>query len=215
MTAVIDPLYRSRSGAGAELGRQAYKRLRPPIVVVGVTPTGVEIAASAAKALDVPFDVVVTAHVRMEGLGILGAVAEDANAVLDSAFQPRFGVMQALDEAIERARRVVKTDRVLFRGQRPLRSVTGMDVAVVDGHLTVPWKVLAAAAAILEAHPRHVVVAAPVSTQSVQERLRARRLEFVCPTVLADPEGHPRPFGDPDDPSAERLRSIIIAREAA
>lgn len=212
---MIDPLYRSRSGAGADLGRQVYKRVRPPFVVVGVTPTGVEIAASAAKALDVPFDVVIAAHVRMEGLGILGAVAEDANAVLDPAFQPRFGVMAALNEAIERARRVVKTDRVLFRGQRPLRSVAGMDVAVVDGHLTVPWKLLAATEAILEAHPRHVVVAAPVSTQSVQERLRARRLDFVCPTVLADPAGHPRPFGDPDDPSAERLRSIIIAREAA
>lgn len=212
---MIDPLYRSRSGAGAELGRQVYKRLRPPVVVVGVTPTGVEIAAGAAKALDVPFDVVVTAHVRMEGIGILGAVAEDANAVLDSAFQPRFGVMQALNEAIERARRVVKTDRVLFRGQRPLRTVAGVDVAVVDGHLTVPWKVLAATEAILEGHPRHVIIAAPVSTQSVQERLRARRVEFLCPTVLPDPGGHPRPFGDPDDPSAERLRSIIIAREAA
>lgn len=212
---MIAPLYRSRSGAGADLGRQVYKRVRPPFVVVGVTPTGVEIAASAAKALDVPFDVIIAAHVRMEGLGILGAVAEDANAVLDPAFQPRFGVVAALNEAIERARRVVKTDRVLFRGQRPLRSVAGMDVAVVDGHLTVPWKLLAATEAILEDHPRHVVVAAPVSTQSVQERLRARRLDFVCPTVLADPAGHPRPFGDPDDPSAERLRSIIIAREAA
>ncbi|MDH3568654.1 MAG: hypothetical protein OER89_00550 [Gemmatimonadota bacterium] len=212
---MIDPLYRSRSGAGADLGRQVYKRVRPPVVIVGVTPTGVEIAASAAKALEVPFDVIVAAHVRMEGLGILGAVAEDANAVLDPAFQPRFGVVESLNEAIERARRVVKTDRVLFRGQRPLRSVTDMDVVVVDGHLTLPWKVLAATEAILEARPRYVVVAAPVSTQSVQERLRVRRLEFVCPTVLPDPAGHPRPFGDPQDPSAERLRSIIIAREAA
>jgi len=49
----------------------------------------------------------------------------------------------------------------------------------------------------------------------VQNRIRARRFEFVCPTLLKDPSGHPKPFGDPQDPSAERLRSIVVAREAA
>jgi hypothetical protein len=43
----------------------------------------------------------------------------------------------------------------------------------------------------------------------------AYKFEFVCPTVVLDPEGHPRPFGDPQDPSAERLRSIVVARQAA
>ncbi len=88
-------------------------------------------------------------------------------------------------------------------------------MVIVDGHLTAPWKTLAAVEAIKDKGPAYIMVASPVSTQPVHERMRARRLQFVCPSVLMDPAGHPRPFGDPQDPSAERLRSIVVAREAA
>lgn len=211
----VEALYPSRSGAGALLGRQLYQRTGPPVLIFGVSPSGVEVAAAAAQALNATFDVIVAAHVRLEGIGIIGAVAEDADAVIDAEFQPRFGILEALEEAIDRARRAVKTERLLFRGQRPLREVEGANVVIVDGHLTTPWKVLAAAAAVRRGEPQHVLIAAPVSTQSVQERLRARRMDFVCPSVVLDPAGHPRPFGDPQDASAERLRSIIVARQAA
>ena len=185
------------------------------MVVIGIAPEGVEVAASAAAAMQCKFDVVVTAHIRFEGLGIVGALAEDGGAVLDTAFQPRFGLMEVLNDAIDKARRVVKTERLLFRGQRPLKSVEGLSVVVVDGHMTSPWKALAAVEAISAERPEAILIAAPVSTQSVQEHLRARRVEFACPTVLLDPAGHRWPFGDPRDPSAERLRSIVIARDAA
>jgi predicted phosphoribosyltransferase len=184
------------------------------VVVLGITPSGVEIAASASKAMDTAFDVVVATHVRLDGLGIVGAIAEDGRAALDPAFEPRFGIMESLNAAIDRARRAVKRERLLFRGQRSLRSVTGMDVVVVDGHLTSPWKALAVVNAVSEGEPAHILIAAPVGTQSVQEHLSARKVEFVCPTIIVDPAGHPRPFGDPEDPSSERLRSIVVARES-
>jgi predicted phosphoribosyltransferase len=211
----VEALYPSRSGAGAELGAQLYKRLTPPTVVLGVTPSGVEVAASAALAMSTEFDVIVGAHIRLEGIGIVGAMAEDADAVLDPEFQPRFGMIEALDEAMERARRAIKTERLLFRGQRPLRSVEGANVIIVEGHATSPWKVLAAAEAIRDQRPKRIFIAAPVGTEAVESRIRARRFEFVCPTIVPEPTGHPRPFGDPQDPSAERLRSIVVAREAA
>jgi predicted phosphoribosyltransferase len=175
----------------------------------------VEIAANAAQAMTCRFDVVVAAHVRMEGMGIVGALAEDSDAVLDPEFQPRFGVMDALNDGIERARRAVKSERLLFRGPRPLQPVMGMTVVVVEGQLTTPWKALAAATAVQEAGAAGVVVAAPVCTQFIQDLYSAKRVELVCPSVLMDPAGHPQPFGDPQDPSAERLRSIVVAREAA
>ncbi|MGD2136205.1 MAG: hypothetical protein PVF27_08595, partial [Gemmatimonadales bacterium] len=205
MTAAAEPqaLYPTRSGAGAMLGNQIYKRVQQPMLLIGVTPTGVEIAASASKGIGCSFDVIVAAHVRIENLGIIGAVAEDSDAVLDPEFQPRFNVIDTLDEAIDRARRAVKTERLLFRGPRPLRTVQGMNVVVVEAHLVTPWKVLAAAEAIRAQEPARVLAAAAVSTQAVQERMRARKVDFICPSVIMDPGGHPRPFGDPQDPSAE------------
>lgn len=210
-----DPLFPSRSAAGAELGRLLYRRVSAPTVLVGVTPRGVEIAFHASKVMGSPFDVVVTSYIRVTGLGIVGAVAEDADAELDPAFHPRFGLLATLTEAIDKARRAVKTERLLYRGHRPIRSVEGAEVVLVEGPLTSPWKALAAVQAMRPYVPKRALVAAPVATQAVHDRLDARRLEFVCPHVVQDSGGHPRPFAEQDDPSAERLRSIVVARDAA
>jgi predicted phosphoribosyltransferase len=109
----------------------------------------------------------------------------------------------------------VKTERLLFRGQRPLRSLDDVNVVVVDGQLVSPWKALAAAAAAQQLGALKVFVAAAACTQAVQERIRARKYDLVCPTVVLEPEGHPRPFGDPVDANSARLRSIVLARQAA
>jgi predicted phosphoribosyltransferase len=208
-------LYPTRSAAGAVLARQLYQRCIPPVILLGVTPTGVEIAASATEAIAATFDVIVGAHVRIEGYGIVGAVAEDSDAVIDQRFQPRFELVDPLNEAIDKARRAVKSERLLFRGQRRIRELADQTVVVIDGHVTNPWKLLAAAQTVQRLEARRVLVAAAVATEAVKERVLAYKFEFVCPTVVLDPEGHPRPFGDPQDPSAERLRSIVVARQAA
>lgn len=210
-----EPLYSSRVAAGAALGRLLYQRTRPPVILWGVTPSGVEIAAAAAQAMTCKFDVVVGSHVRLEKEGIVGAMAEDADAVLDPRFNPKFDALRTVEEAIDRSRRAIKTERLLFRGQRPLRNVTEATVIIVDGHVTNPWKVLAAVACAEPMRPKSIIVAAAVSTNPVKEKVRSRRIEFVCPTVLMDAKGHPMPFGDPQDANAERLRSIVVARQAA
>jgi predicted phosphoribosyltransferase len=184
-------------------------------MLLGVTPTGVEIAASAAQGTTSGFDVVVGAHVRLDPHGVIGAVAEDSDAVIDHYFEPRFDMLDPLHEAIDRARRAVKSERLLFRGQRHIRDLRDQSVAVVDGHVTAPWKLLAAARSAVELGARHVVVAAAVATQAVKERVATYKYDFICPSVVMDPAGHPHPFGDPEDPSAERLRSIVVARQAA
>jgi predicted phosphoribosyltransferase len=209
------PLYPTRSGAGAFLGRQLGQRILKPVLLLGITPSGVEIAAAAAQAMGCDFDVVVASHVRMEGLGIIGAIAEDSPAVTDSEFQPRFGMMEALEEAMDRARRAIKTERILFRGQRPLHGLSDTNVVIMDGNLTSPWKALAAAEAATQAGAMTVAVAAAASTSVVQEHLRNRRITLICPAIVMDHTGHPNPFGDPTDASAERLRSIVVARQAA
>ncbi len=207
--------YPTRVGAGSMLGRTLSQRFQPPIVLLGISPTGVEVAAAAAKALNCGFDVIVGAHIRLQGVGIIGAVAEDGDAVLDPDFAPRFAQMDALNDAIDHARRAIKTERLLFRGPRPMRSVEGAIAVIIDGQIVSPWKVLAAAEVARAGGALRVAVAAPVSTQQVQERIRFRKFDFICPSVLMDPEGHKHPFGDPVDASAERLRSIVVARQAA
>ena len=210
-----EALYPTRMGAGSHLGRQLYSRFPGPVILVGITPTGVEVAAAASKAMSCSFDVIVGAHIRLDDAGVIGAIAEDGDAILDPDFAPSFALMDKLDEAIDRARRAIKAERLLFRGQRNLRSMDGANVVIVDGQIVSPWKVLAAADVAQKMGAARVGIAAPVSTQPVQERIRARKFDFISPSILLDAEGHSRPFGDPEDPSAERLRSIVVARQAA
>lgn len=212
---VQNALYPSRSAAGAALGRHLLPRGRPPLTVWGLTPTGVEIAASASQALDCAFDVVVGAQIRLVPAGVIGAIVEDGEAVLDPDFEPKFGMIDSLNEAIEQARRSIKTERLLFRGQRPIRPANDHTVYIVDANVTRAWKLLAAAGLAEKMGASRVVIATAVGTQAVKERVMARRLEFACPSIVIDPEGHPEPFGDPQDPNAERLRSIVLARQAA
>jgi hypothetical protein len=60
-----------------------------------------------------------------------------------------------------------------------------------------------------------VIIATPVATEVAAERIRARRYDFVCPTLIMDAEGHPVPYGDSVGDSPERLKSIMIAHQAA
>ena len=214
-TAEAAPVYPSRAAAGAVLGRLLCQRCDPPLLLLGVTPTGVEIAASAAKGTSAAFDVIVGAHVRVEGHGIVGAIAEDADAVIDRMFNPTFEMLDTLHDAIDKARRAVKSERLLFRGQRQLRPLAGHNVAVIDGHAVTPWKLLAAAHGALVMGADRVFVAAAVATQAVKDKVFAYKYDFICPTIVFDPSGHPRPFGEGQDGGAERLRSIVVARQAA
>ncbi len=208
-------LYATRMSAGSTLGRQLYQRVRKPTVMWGITPSGVEIAAAAAEAMKCTFDVVVTSTLRVEGVGVVGALAEDAKAVFDPAFKPTFDKMEVVDQALDRSRRVIKQERLLFRGQRALFDVADACVVIVDAQVTSPWKVLAAAECAQAMRPAQVVIAAAVCTQVCSERFHSRRLEVVCPSVVMDPNGHPNPFGDFKDASSERLKSIVVARHAA
>jgi len=62
---------------------------------------------------------------------------------------------------------------------------------------------------------KKIAIATPVATESAADRIRARLFDFICPTIVAMPEGHPAPYGDAGGDTPERLKSIMIAHQAA
>ena len=185
-------------------------------VLLGITPEGVEVAAHAAKAMGVQFDVIVAAFIRLgSNLAPIGAMAEAADAELDPDFQPGGGLIDKLSSAIDESRARVKQDLILYRTQRPLKSLAGRTAVIVDGQVVYPWKVLAAAKAVEQQGARDVVVATPVATEKAAERIRARQYPLVCPSIVMEPEGHPTPYADSVGDAPERLKSIMIAHQAA
>lgn len=209
-------LYPTRSSAGALLGQQIASRGYQSSILLGITPEGVEIAAHAAKAVGAQFDVIVASFIRLGAkLAPIGAMAESAPAEMDPDFQPGMNLLEKLQAAIDESRARVKQDLVLYRTQRPVKKLDGRTAVIVDGQIVWPWKVLAAAKAAQGLGARDVVIATPVAAQPAADRIRARQYPLVCPSVVMEQEGHPSPYGDIGKDDPERLRSIMIAHQAA
>jgi putative phosphoribosyl transferase len=211
-----ESLYPTRSSAGAQLGQQLASRGYVGCMLLGITPEGVEIAANAAKAMGGQFDVLVASFIRLgRGVAPIGAIAEQVPSEMDPDFQPGAGMLDKLEAAIDESRAQVSRDQVLYRTQRPVKPLSGRVAVIVDGQVVWPWKVLAAAKAAEQLGAKRALIAAPVATRDAAERIYARRYEFICPTVVAEPGGHPSPYGDLAGETPERLRSIMIAHQAA
>jgi predicted phosphoribosyltransferase len=148
-------------------------------------------------------------------LAPIGAIAESAPSEMDPDFLPAGNLLSKLEAAIDESRARISQDLVLYRTMRPVRTLTGRVAIIVDGQVIWPWRVLAAAKAAEQLAAKRIVIATPVATQAAAERIRARRFEFVCPSVVMDAKGHPSPFGDATGETPERLRSIMIAHQAA
>jgi putative phosphoribosyl transferase len=211
-----DSLYPTRAAAGAMLGQQISARGHIGCMLLGITPEGVEIAANAAKAMGGQFDVLVAAFIRLaSNVPPVGAIAEQVPSEMDPDFQPGMSIIDKLSEAIDESRARVSQDLVLYRTQRPVKTLKGKVAVIVDGQVIWPWRVLAAAKAAEQLGAQRIVIATPVATQAAAERIYARRMELVCPTIVMDKSGHPSPYGDASGETPERLRAIMIAHQAA
>src|ERR1041385_2708832 len=142
-------------------------------------------------------------------------VREPPPAEMDPDFQPGMNLLEKLQAAIDESRARVKQDLVLYRTQRPVKKLEGRTAVIVDGQIVYPWKALAAAKAVEGLGAREVVIATPVAAQPAADRIRARQYPLVCPSVVMEQEGHPSPYGDAGADAPERLKSIMIAHQAA
>jgi predicted phosphoribosyltransferase len=211
-----DSLYPTRMAAGALLGQQLASRGYLGCILLGITPEGVEIAAHAARAMGAQFDVLVAAFIKLgSNLAPIGAIAESAPSEMDPDFQPSGALLDKLATAIDESRARVSQDLILYRTQRPVKKIAGRIAVIVDGQVVYPWRVLAAAKVADQQGAKQVVIATPVATHAAVERIAARRYEVVCPSVVLTAEGHPSPYGDMAGDTPERLKSIMIAHQAA
>src|SRR5438045_8005193 len=122
-------------------------------------------------------------------------MAESAPAEMDPDFQPGMNLLEKLQAAIDESRARVKQDLVLYRTQRPVKSLQGRTAVIVDGQIVWPWKALAAAKAVEGLGAKEVVIATPVAAQPAADRMRTRQYALVGPSVVTAEEGAPSPAG--------------------
>jgi putative phosphoribosyl transferase len=143
-------------------------------VVLGLPRGGIPVAAEVAAALRVPVGVFVARKLNAPGrqeLGI-GAVAEGLGKPVVSPAAHQLGLSAAeLDMLVERARAELARRVSLYRAGRPLPTIGGKDVVLVDDGLATGVTAEAALRALRDRRPKRLVLAVPVCAREPADRL--------------------------------------------
>ncbi|MFM7055291.1 MAG: phosphoribosyltransferase [Planctomycetota bacterium] len=173
----------------SEAGRRLAEKIRGLgvngfTIVLGLPRGGVPVAAEVARLLEAPLDVLVVrklGHPCNPELA-LGAIAEDGVKVLnhDLAEGAQDVSASVHAENLEVRKRVRR-----FRGGRPLPSLHGRTVILVDDGLATGASMQAAVLAARQKHPAILVVAVPVGPPEVLRSIHAVADRVIC---LQSPE---------------------------
>lgn len=175
------PLFEDRAEAGAHLSaRLADFEDKKDTVVLGLPRGGVVVAATVAKALNLPLEVLIARKIGAPGDPefAIGAVGEGGEVVLapDAARRAAEGdIARAVERELREAKRRVRR----FRGRRKL-DLRGKTVILVDDGVATGHTMAAAIRHARALAAREVVVAAPVIAAREMERLASEADRVVC-----------------------------------
>lgn len=174
--------FRDRHDAGARLAERLAKYSARNLLVLGLAPGGVVVAAEIARALNAPLDVIVARQLgapTSQELAI-GAVTADGgryynDALIRELAIPRTYVERVTGREMIAARR--QQDALRLKA-RP--SVTGRSVILVADGLANSAMMIAATRSVQARYPARIVVAVPIAAQAPCEELQAEADEVVC-----------------------------------
>ena len=166
-------MFHDRTQAGAALAAAMPElRKKPNVTVIGLARGGVEVAAEAARLLDLPLDVLCVRKVGTPGHPELamGAVAPQGERYTNRRVAGRLTAAQ-VDAAYDQATAEAREMDERLRAATPMMLV-GRTAVIVDDGAATGASIRAALAAVRNAGARQTVIALPVLPRLAVERLQ-------------------------------------------
>ncbi len=182
--------FENRTEAGRFLATKLmHYANRPDVLVLALPRGGVPVAYEVAQALNAPLDVFVVRKLGVPGHEemAMGAVAMGHVRVLSQEIinglaisKPQVEAVVAAEEAeLERRER-------LYRGDRPMPTIRGRTVILVDDGLATGASMWAAVIALKKFEPSRIVVAVPTAARETCAQFEREVDEVVC-AITPDP----------------------------
>ena len=182
--------FRNRTEAGQFLATKlaAYAG-RPEVLVLALPRGGVPVGFEVARALDAPLDVFLVRKLGVPGHEELamGAIASGGVRVLNQEVVEMLHIPEGVIAAVadEEQRELERRERA-YRGDRPVPSVRGRTVILVDDGLATGSSMRAAATALRQRGPARIVVAVPTAAPETCNEFKTEVDEIVC-AITPDP----------------------------
>ncbi|MDA8157316.1 MAG: phosphoribosyltransferase family protein [Actinomycetota bacterium] len=205
-------IFRDREESGKLLARKlGHYKDKGGVLVIGLPRGGVVVAYEAAKALNVPLEVLI-----LRKLGVpwqpelaMGAVSETGEVVLNENIISAYGIQKdELGKEIERQKKEIARRKYLLRGGKGLPSLKGKTVILIDDGVATGATIKAAIEAVRAAQAGRLVVAVPVAPPETALELEAVSDEFIClevPPMLLSIGSHYRNFEQVEDETVAKL----------
>ncbi|MFE4478829.1 MULTISPECIES: phosphoribosyltransferase [Streptomycetaceae] len=175
-----------RSAAGHQLALSLAPllggRAGAELVVLGLAPGGLPVAAEVAESLGAPLDATVVRPLAVPGHDRpVGAIADGDPPLLDRYALESLGITSAeLDASVKRERVEVHRREALYRPGRARLPLCGRIAVLVSDGLTDALTARAALHALAADHPERLILAAPVGDARIAADLRRDVDAVVC-----------------------------------
>ncbi|MEK0083300.1 phosphoribosyltransferase [Benzoatithermus flavus] len=178
-------MFADRRDAGQRLGQHLQELGLADPLVLALPRGGVAVGLEVAKALGAPLDVVLVRKIGAPWHKELAAGAvvdgDQPELVLNNDVVRGYGIDESyLEDEMARQLEEIERRRRLYLGGRQRPRITGRTAIVVDDGIATGATVRAALHAVRRAGPRELVLAVPVASPEVLDRLAADADRIVC-----------------------------------
>ncbi len=176
--------FRDRRAAGKILAAKlsAYAN-QPNVLVLALPRGGVPVAFEVAKVLHAPLDVTIVRKLGVPGQEELamGAIATGGVRILNDDVLQFLNIPEELiDKIATHEQHELERRERLFRGDRPLYSIFGRTVILVDDGIATGATMHAAVAALKQLGPASIIIAVPTAAPSTCDEFANEVDEIVC-----------------------------------
>jgi predicted phosphoribosyltransferase len=204
--------FADRSAAGRALAGRLQSFAGSDVVVLALPRGGVPVGAEVARALHAPLDVFVVRKLGVPGHEELamGAIASGQIRVLNADVVEWYGLSAAtIDEVTRRETTELERREALYRDGRPLNSVAGRIVILIDDGLATGSTMRAAIDAVRQLEPARIVVGVPVGARETCSGLGGVADEVICVLTPASFSAVGEWYDDFSQTSDDEVRRLL------
>lgn len=178
------PQFENRREAGQELSSALAKyKAKKDTLILALPRGGVPVAHEVAKILDLPMDVWLVRKLATPGNEELaiGAIAFNGTCYINKDITLELNIPQRLiDQIIAKERIELDRRNKLYRQERPLPSLRGKTIIIVDDGLATGATMRAAIESLRHIKTGRIVAAVPVGAEDACRALKEIADEVIC-----------------------------------